>query len=73
MRAVYGFKSAEAVLRSHLASFMKSMVNGHVMRPEVCPEDKVQYYAYMLCCVYDILFIHHDADSVIEHLHWSFP
>ena len=42
------------------------------MRPDICPEDKVWYYEYMLCDVKDILCIHHKADSVFEHLQYSF-
>ena len=35
------------------------------MRPEICPEDKVQYYTLMLCYVDDILCIHQIANSVL--------
>lgn len=42
------------------------------MRPEINPEVKAQYYACMLSYVDDILCGHHDADSVLEHLRWSF-
>ena len=42
-------------------------------RPEICWEDKDQYNMYMFSYGDDILCIHQNADSVLEHLYWSFP
>ena len=72
MSSLYVIPSAGAAFSGHLASCMVSM--GYVlckadpdlwMRPEICPEDKVQYYTLMLCYVDDILCIHQIANSVL--------
>ena len=65
--------------RSHLARCMESL--GHEscktdldlwLKPEVRPEDGVQFYSYPLCYVDDILSVHHNADAVSQWLHKSF-
>ena len=80
VRDLYGLKSAGAAFRSHLAICMESL--GHEsckadpdlwLKPEVKPEDGVQYYSYLLCHMDDILCIHHNADAVLQWLHKSFP
>ena len=38
------------------------------MKPETRPEDKFEYYSYILCYVDDILCIHHDPDDVSNKL-----
>ena len=43
------------------------------LKPEIRPEDGVRYYSYLLCYFDDILCIHHNADSMLERLHVSFP
>ena len=42
------------------------------LKPEIRPEDGVQYYSHLMCFVDDILCIHHNADSMLELLHKSF-
>ncbi len=37
------------------------------------PEDKVQYYAYILCYVDDILCIHHDPMLVMNEINGYLP
>ena len=80
VRDLYGLKLAGAAVRSHLARSIESL--GYQsdkadpdlwFKPEIGPEDGVKYYSYMLCYVDDILCIHHNADSVLEWLHRSFP
>jgi hypothetical protein len=72
-RALYGLKSAGAAFCDHLASFMCQM--GYTsckadpdlwLKAETRPDDNVQYYAYILCYVDDILCIHHDAMSILR-------
>ena len=43
------------------------------LKPEIKTEDGVKYYSYLLCYVDNILCIHHNADSMLEQLHKSFP
>ena len=80
VRALYGLKLAGAAFQSHLARCMESLgyqsckVDPDVwLQPEIRPEDGVKYYSYLLCHVDDILCIDHNADSVLEQLHKSFP
>ena len=56
VRALYGLKSTGAVFRSHLAKCMESLVYLSCkadldiwLKPEIRPEDGVQYYSYLLC------------------------
>ena len=70
-RALYGLKSAGAAFRSHLARCMESLEYQSCkadldlwLKEEIKPEDGVKYYSYLLCCVDDILFIHHNARMV---------
>ena len=37
------------------------------------PEDKLQYYSYILCYVDDILCIHHDPDNVLNKVNGYVP
>ena len=43
------------------------------MKAEYSPGDKLQYYAYILCCVDDILCIHHNPDDVLNILNGCVP
>ena len=38
------------------------------MKAQYSPEDKLQYYSYMLCHMDDILCIHHDPDDAFNKL-----
>jgi hypothetical protein len=80
VRALYGLKSAGAAFCAHLASFMRQM--GYTsckadpdlwFKAETCPNDNVQYYAYILVYVDDILCIHHDAMSVLDRINKCLP
>ena len=80
VRALYGQKSAGAAFRSPLARCMESLGYQSCkddpdlwFKSEVRPEDGVNYYSYILYYVDDILCIHHNADSISECLHRSFP
>ena len=80
VRALYGLQSAGAAFRSHLVKCMESLRYESCeadpdlwLKPETRPEDGVQYYSYLLCYVDDILCIHHNADTMLEWLHKSFP
>jgi hypothetical protein len=75
VRALYGLKSAGAVFRAHLASFICQM--GYTsckadsdlwLKAVTRPEDNVRNYAYILCNVDDILCIHHDPMSVMSEI-----
>ncbi len=78
--ALYGLKSAGAAFRASLASFMRQM--GFIsckadpdlwLKAVTRPEDNVQYYAYILCYVDDILCIHHDPMSVMKEINGYLP
>ena len=73
--ALYGLKSAGVAFRSHLAKCMESLRSDldSWLKPEVRPEDGIEYYSYLLCCVDDFLCIHGNADSMLEWLPQSFP
>ena len=77
--ALCSLKSAGATFMSHLASCMQFM--DHLpfwtdpdlwMRPEIHPEDRVQYLSCLLCYFDDILCIYHYSDIVLLCLHRSF-
>ena len=72
VRSLYGLKSAGAGFRNHLAYCMHHL--GFLPLPgdqDLCmekmvrPEDRFEYYAYILIYVDDVVVIHHDADSVL--------
>ncbi len=80
VHALYGLKSAGAVIRAHLVSFMHQM--GYTsckadpdlwLKAVTRPEDNVCYYAYILCYVDDILCIHHGPMSVMNELNGYLP
>ncbi|KAL7540108.1 LOW QUALITY PROTEIN: hypothetical protein ACHAWF_008209 [Thalassiosira exigua] len=75
VRALYGLKSAGAAFRAHLASAMRSMGYESCradpdlwMKKKTRPEDKFEYYSYILCYVDDILCCDHDASEVMREL-----
>jgi hypothetical protein len=79
VRALYGLKSAGAAFRKHLAGCMRDL--GYVpceadrdlwMKACVRPEDKFEYYSYILCYVDDIMILHHDADSIMARIGKAF-
>ena len=72
VRALYGLKSSGASFWNHLDYFMKLMECMPCtadpdlwMKPMVRPSDGTEYYAYILLYFYDILCIHHYANSVL--------
>ena len=80
VRALNGLKSARAAFKCHLARCTESMEYKPYkadtdlwLKPEIKPEDGVQYYLYLLCYVDDILYIHHNANDMLEWLHQFFP
>ena len=73
VRALCGLKSAGAAFRSHLAKCMESLVYESCkadadlwLKLEIKAEDGVKYYSYLLCYIDVILYIHHNADSMLE-------
>ena len=75
VRALYGFKNAGALFRAHLAQCMQEL--GYCpcdadpdlwMKAEYKPEDKSEYYSYILFYVDDILCVHHDRGNVLNKL-----
>ena len=36
------------------------------MKPEFRPEDKLEYYSYILCYADGILCIHHEPDNILN-------
>ena len=80
VRALYGLKSAGAAFRSHLAKCIEFMGYQSYkadpdlwLRSELRSDNGAKYYSYILCFVDDIVCIHHNAYSVLERLHKSFP
>ena len=72
VRTLYGLKSAGAAFRSHFAKCMESL--GYEpcktdldlwLKPDIRPENEVQYYFCLMYYVDDILCIHHNADAVL--------
>ena len=75
VRALYGLKSAGASFRAHIAQCMQELVYcsrdadpDPWMKTQYKPEDKLQYYSYILCDVDHKLCIHHDPDDVLNKL-----
>ena len=75
VKALYRLKSAGASFRAHLAQCMQEF--GYCscnsdpnlwMKAQYKPENKLEYYSYILCHVDDILCIHHDPDNVLNKL-----
>ncbi len=80
VRALYGLKSAGAVFRTHLSSFMRQM--GYTsckadpdlwFKAETRPVDNFKYYAYILCYVNDILVMHHDSMTILDKINGYMP
>jgi hypothetical protein len=80
VRTLYGLKSAGAAFRAHLASFMRQM--GYTSckadpdlwyKAKTRLQDNVQYYAYILCYLDDILCIQHDAMFVLDSINKYLP
>jgi hypothetical protein len=75
VRALYGLKSAGASFCNHLADcmthlgFTPCLADPDLwMQVEVHPSDGVEYYAYVLLYVDDVLVVHHDATDVLLRL-----
>jgi hypothetical protein len=70
VRALYGLKSDGAVFRNQLAECMKHLGwnpsladRDLLMKAEICPDDGVLYWAYIMICVDDILCVYHDPGA----------
>jgi hypothetical protein len=75
VHALDRLKISCAAFQAHLASFTRQM--GYIsckadpnlwLKAVTRPEDKVHYYAYILCYVDDILCKHHDPMSVMNEI-----
>ena len=75
VRALYGLKSSGAAFRAHLGKCMQGL--GYEpcladpdlwLRREVRPDDKFEYYSYILCYVDDITVVHHAASEILERI-----
>ena len=56
VRALYSMKSAGALFRVHLAQCIQELGSYEAdldlwWKPEIRPQDKFEYYSYILCCV----------------------
>jgi hypothetical protein len=67
VRALYDLKSASAVFRNHIAECMTHLGwtyccadRDPLVKPETGPGDGVQYWAYNMIYVDDILCVHHE-------------
>jgi len=73
VRALYGLKSSGAMWRSHFAAtlrdlgFTSSLADPDVwMRPSILPDDKQEYYEYILVYVDDLLVISHRGQELLD-------
>ena len=80
VRGLYGLKSAGASFRAHLAQCMWELgycscnADSDLWRKaQYRPEDKLEYYSYILYYVDDTLCIHHDPDDVLNKLNGYVP
>ena len=73
VRSLYGLNSSGAAFWNHLVDCMTHL--GYKpcladpdlwMKPMVRPDDGLQYYAYVLCYVDDVLAIGHDVENVLK-------
>ncbi len=71
-RALYGLKSAGASFRNHLADcmyhigFTPCLADPDLWMKATTREDGLEYYAYVLLYVDDVMVIHHDALSILS-------
>ena len=79
VRALYGLKSTGAVFRAQLGRCMQGLVYEPFLanpdlftKSDVIPEDKYEYYSYILCYVDDIMVIHHDSLSILKNIYKYF-
>ena len=78
VRVSFQLKSAGASFRAHLAWCM-NVLSYHTckadlnlwIKSEMRSEDKFNYYQYILCCMDNILPIHHNSDDVASISLWS--
>ena len=70
--ALHVLKSVGAAFRNNLARYIESMAYKSFkagtdlwLKPEIRPEDGVQYYSNLLYYVNEILCIHHNADTML--------
>ena len=73
MRDLYGFNSAGAAFWNHLGDcmhylgFLPCTADLYLwMKPMVRPDDRFNYYAYVLIYVDDVMVIHNDAESALR-------
>ena len=72
---LYGLKSAGAAFYAHLGRCMQGLVyvtciaySDLWIKAEVTPDDRYDYYSYIICYVDFIMVIHHAASGVLTHI-----
>ena len=80
VRVLYSLQNAGASFRAHLIQCMQefgyqfSGANPDLLtKAEYRPEDKLEYYSYILCFMDDILCIHHDPNDILNKLNGYVP
>ena len=75
VRVLHGLKSAGAAYRTHLCIGMKGLgYTPCLADPDLCykarvrPDYGFEYYSNILCCVDDILVIHHYSLSILKRI-----
>jgi hypothetical protein len=75
VRALYGLKSSGAAFRNHLDAYIKHLgwnsCRAHRdlwMKYEICPDEGVLYWAYILIYADAILCVHHDPGTPLAKL-----
>jgi hypothetical protein len=75
VRELYGLKSMGSAFRDHLASCMDHLGckpciadQDLWMKEQTCPDEGVNYLAYILMYVDDILCVHHDHGMSLAHI-----
>ena len=76
VRVLCGLKWSAAAFRSNLTScieflwYLSCWADLHLwMKPKPHPDNKINNYLYLLCCMDGILCIQHSVDSVLHYLH----
>jgi Reverse transcriptase (RNA-dependent DNA polymerase) len=80
VHVLYGLKSAGASFRRQISDCMRTLGYERCKadpdlwyKPMVHPDDKFEYYAYVLLFVDNCLEIHHDATSALTEIDNTFP
>ncbi|KAL7480719.1 hypothetical protein ACHAW6_006384, partial [Cyclotella cf. meneghiniana] len=79
VRALYGLKSSGAAFRAHLAGCLHEMgYHPCLAHPDLWLREQTdwkgnRYYAYILCCVDDLLVVHHNPRCVMDRIDSFLP